>query len=165
MRRRAIRDRLTDAGKIEEARARQIRDALERKLAESRMPDTAELYRRQRRALVPAMGLPMGIDYAMDPSRDLLDPLPQFEMARAVHAAGPRRWLALADLGVLFVLSPMADLEESSAGALVHEASFGPRPRRRSWSRGSTRSAGRRPRSSPRTPASPRPTSGRDPGS
>ena len=86
----------------------------------------AELYRRQRRALTPAMGLPMGLDYAMDPSRDLLEPLAQFELARALLTSeGAKPWLGLAELGVLFVLSPDRDLAERSEGVLALDGGLG----------------------------------------
>jgi hypothetical protein len=79
----------------------------------------AELYRRQRRLLLPAMGLPQGIDYAFDPSFDLLDPISEFELVRAAHAEpGARQWRALGEAAGLLVLSPQPDLADGSGGEL-----------------------------------------------
>jgi hypothetical protein len=96
-----------------------------------RLPDDArdeqELYRRQRRLLTPAMGAPEGIDHAFDPSRDLLEPLPEFRLAVAIHGEeGATRWLALGEAGVLLVLSPVEALEERSAGLLRTTLETGP---------------------------------------
>ncbi len=65
------------------------------------------------------MGLPQGIDYAFDPSFDLLDPITEFKLAHATHARpGPRQWRAVGLASGLFVVSPEPELETSSQGSL-----------------------------------------------
>lgn len=81
----------------------------------------------QKRMLMSPTGLPHGIRYAFDRLGDLLEDVTYFEVTRDLYRLPKREWAAaLADRGVLFVVSPEADLEAQTAGIATLDRVLGP---------------------------------------
>lgn len=89
-------------------------------------PTEQEQYLWRRRVLLPPIGAAFGIHHAMEPTGDVLDDLGYAAATRAAYQSSRADWArGLGRAGVLFVLSPSADLEQQTGGVLRFEKSLG----------------------------------------
>ncbi len=94
--------------------------------AGSTRPTEEDLYRWQVRLLMPPTGAPYHLRAAMEPRSDHLEDLRYISVTRAAYNGPARAWsLALGEAGVLWVVSPRADLETATSGFLVRELALG----------------------------------------
>jgi hypothetical protein len=90
------------------------------RLVDGEVVDARIYYVWQQRMLLPQTGLPYGIQHAFEQSIEIIDSLSSFRLAVAMHRAELSSMArALGSSGVLWMVSPMADLEPRSQGELV----------------------------------------------
>lgn len=89
-------------------------------------PTEQALHAWQRRVLLPPTGMAFGIHHAFDRQPDQMEDLRHFEMARSLYQLEPEAWAReLGATGVLFVVSPLPDLETTTRGLLLRLAEIG----------------------------------------
>jgi hypothetical protein len=96
------------------------------RLAEGQVVDADLYFTWQRRMLLPRTGLAVGLQHAFEPSVEILDTVDYFSLTAAMHRSDLRVTArSLGDAGVLWMISPKADLESRSAGELVRVGALG----------------------------------------
>ena len=96
------------------------------RLTEGEQVDADLFFTWQRRMLMPRTGLSSGLQHAFEPSIEILDTLDYFALTVAMHRSDLQILArALGDAGVLWVISPAADLGRRSAGELDRIAALG----------------------------------------